>query len=246
MIHMEKMGQIASWLVDQGLARAAERLWYKVEKQTANDFMFYLAATLGQLASVDSSPITDDPVCLEDFAIAGVAEDQRAQQLQSFRILILDQILPVPDHPIDPREIRIFRDRHPEVLAGFRRRVEQTLDTILATPDEFWRQRQLHDFLEEAAQSTEEFQAWMGDAGWRTVKATLSVLATTLFAATPGHPWLFGLAGAVLAAFSGRQDHPPSLDFAYAAYAREELRLPGHIFGPAGKLLPGGRPGHRL
>jgi hypothetical protein len=247
MIHIEKMGQIGRGLVELGLAREAERPWYAVEEQTANDFMLYLAAALGQLASVDSSPITDDPTGLEHFANAGVAESNAGvaeyrtdQQLRPLRVQVLDRILPVPDHPMDPRTIRTFRDRHREMLVGFRHQVEQRLIDAWALPDENMRQYRLNMFIQDAEKEIQEIEAWMRDAGWRIVRGTFAVLAATLavLAAIPHAPGQFSLAAAVLAALSRKQDHPPSLDFAYAAYAREELRLPGHMFGPAGRLLP--------
>jgi hypothetical protein len=185
-----------------------------------------------QSNKVNSSPVTDEPVCLEHFAHAGVAENRMVQQIQSLRVQVLEEIFPVPNHPIDPRAIRTFRDHHREMLVGFRRRVERELIAALAIPDEFLRQRQLNIFFEEAAQSIEEIQASMSDARWRTVRGTLSVLA-----AIPGALWPLGLAGAVLDAFSGKQHYSPSQDFAYAAYASAELRLPGLTFGPAGRLL---------
>jgi hypothetical protein len=58
----------------------------------------------------------------------------------------------------------------------------------------------------------------MRRAKWKTMKASLSVLA-----AIPGVSQFYGLAGALWDALSGGQREAPSQDFAYAACARAEL-----------------------
>jgi hypothetical protein len=217
-IHIEKMGGIGQMLVDQELARPAVHPWYAVETQTANDFMSYLAASLGQVESVDSSPLTDKTAYLERFVRTGVAEDKLDQQLQSLRIQVLDKVLPVPTRLIDPAKIRAFKDRHAPLLGDFRRRVEREIVMAAAMTDSCLRQRQLDLFLDEAADRIEEIQAAMRDARWRPMRGGLSVLA-----AVPGVPKIFGLANALSNAFLGKQHHVPSQDFAYAAYARVKL-----------------------
>jgi len=59
-IHIEKMGPIADALCRHRLARQTEYPWYDVERDTADDFMSYLATALGQLDSINSSPVTDN------------------------------------------------------------------------------------------------------------------------------------------------------------------------------------------
>jgi hypothetical protein len=217
-IHIEKMGGIGQMLVDQELARPAVYPWYAVETHTANDFMSYLAAALGQVESVDSSPLTDKTAYLERFVRTGVAEDQLVQQLQSLRIQVLDKVLPVPTLRIDPAKIRTFKDRHAPLLGDFRRRVEREIIMAAAMTDCRLRQRQLDLFLDEAADRIEEIQAAMRDARWKPTRGGLSVLA-----AVPGVPKIFGLANALSNAFLGKQHQVPSQDFAYAAYARAKL-----------------------
>jgi len=217
-VHIEKMGALGHALAEQGLANEGAYPWYDVEADTANDFMSYLAATLGQLATVDSAPITDGAAYLRRFAKAGVAEDRVLQQLQSLRTQVLERVLQVPSHHVEPSAIAAFKSRHGELLADFRRRVERELVTAAVIADDALRQRQLDIFFEESAARIEEIQAAMGDARWDTTKASLSVLA-----AIPGVPQVFGLAAALWAALSGSQRPVPSQDFAYAAYARAEL-----------------------
>jgi hypothetical protein len=217
-VHIEKMGNIGQALVQRRLAREAEYPWYEVERETAQDFMSYLAAALGQLPSVNSSPITDQTTRLGRFARAGVSEDCVVQQLQSLRICVLESVLPVVGHPIPPRAIREFRDRHRDLLRQFRRRVETELVQAADVADGPRRQYLLEIFLEEARGRIEQIQAAMHGAGWQTVRASLSVLATV-----PGAPQVFGLVAALWDALSRGQHQTPSQDFAYAAYARAEL-----------------------
>ncbi len=219
-IHIEKMGEIGNMLVDQGLARSRNYPWYEVESDSANDFMSYLAAVLAQLPLVNSSPITDERINLRNFlhmgrfSRVGRAESLVVQRLQPLRITILDKILPIPNHPIDPTVIRAFKEKHHEMLVGFRRRVERELIVAASISDKTLRQRNLDIFFEEAAESIKDIQASMHDAGWETIRGMVSVVA-----AIPGVSQLFGLTGAIWDAFSGKKHHTLSQDFAYAAFA---------------------------
>lgn len=219
-IHIEKMGGIGDMLVDQGLARSRNYPWYEVEPASANDFMSYLAAVLGQLPSIDSSPITDERINLRNFSDArpfshaGQTRGLVVQRLQPLRISVLDKILPIPNHPIEPGVIRAFKEKHHEMLVDFRRRVERELIMAASISNRTLRQRNLEIFYEEAAESIKEIQASMHDARWDTVRGMVSVVA-----AIPGASRFFGLAGAIWNAFSGNERHALSQDFAYAAFA---------------------------
>ncbi len=217
-VHIEKMGEIAHALAGQGLAHEGPYPWYEVEADTADDFMSYLAAALGQLERVDSSPVTNRAAYLRRFTHAGVAEDRVFQQLQSLRTSVLKKVLPVPSHEVEPSAIRAFKDRHGQLLADFRWRVERELVAAAAIEDDLLRQRHLDIFFDESAARVEEIQAAMRGERWETTKASLSVLA-----AIPGVPQMFGLAAALWDALSGRQRQAASRDFAYAAYVRAKL-----------------------
>jgi hypothetical protein len=215
-IHIEKMGEIGHTLARQGLAKEVSYSWYEVETDTANDFMSYLATVLGQLAQVDSSPVTDGEAYLRRFAETGVAKDRIHQQLQSLRTQVLEKVLPVPRHHIEPSAIREFKDGHGQLLGDFRRRVEREIVAAAVIGDDVLRQRQLDIFFEESAARIEEIEEAMHGERWVTTKASVSVLA-----AIPGVPQIFGLAAALWSALSGGQREVPSRDFAYAAYARK-------------------------
>lgn len=115
--------------------------WYEVEADTANDFMTYLASALGKLASVDSLPVTDQGTYLDRFAKAGVTEDRVVQQLQALRVRVLEKVLPIPSHAIEPSKIREFKNQHAPMLADFRRRVERELIEAANKSDDFLQQR---------------------------------------------------------------------------------------------------------
>jgi hypothetical protein len=216
-IHIEKLGDLGDMLVRQRLASPQQYPWYDVERETGDDFMSYLAASLGQLPAVDSSPVTDDNAYLGRFARAGVPHDSLNNQLESLRIQVLDQVLPVPARAVDPSNIRAFKDRHRDKLGDFRRRVERELIGALNTSNAELRQRHLELFFDEAEDRIQAIQAEMRGAGWETAKASVSVIG-----AIPGMSPIVGLVGALWNASIGEPGHVPQ-DFAYAAHARSEL-----------------------
>ena len=62
-VHVFKLGDVAEYLIAQGLARYGDgpgwEVWIDVEERTAGLFMAYLAATLGALDDVRMDPVTD-------------------------------------------------------------------------------------------------------------------------------------------------------------------------------------------
>ncbi len=216
-IHIEKMGDIGDALVRHQLAASRQYPWYEVERETANDFMSYLASALGQIPAVDASPVTDEKSYLERFVRVGVPRYALDRQLEALRIQVLDQVLPVPKFAVEPAEIGAFKKRHREKLGDFRRRVERELIDALDISEPALRRRHLELFFDEAQEHTGEIQEEMRSAGWETAKAGLSVIA-----AVPGVSALVGLAGALWNAISPAPQPVPR-DFAYAAYAGSEL-----------------------
>jgi hypothetical protein len=216
-IHIEKLGDIGEMLIQRGLASQYRYPWYDVERDTAHDFMSYLAFCLGQVESINSVPMTDDNNYLGRFTGAGVPSVSIQTQLESLRIQVLNEVLPVPNHSITPAKIRAFKDRHQNELGEFRRRVERELVEASNIVDAELRQRHLEIFFDEAGERVEQICEAMHSAGWKTAKASVSVIT-----AIPGVPVLFGLLGAVWNAFTG-EGRPLPRDFAYAAYVETEL-----------------------
>jgi hypothetical protein len=218
-IHAEKMGPIGANLCDRGLARLADYPWYDVEPDTADDFMSYLAAGLGQLDTVDSIPMTDTPGYLERLVHAGVHNESVDEQLESFRLEVLDNILPVPSHQVGATELRAFKDRRGQALGDFRRRVERELIELADIGDPELRQRRMEIFCGEARDKIEEIQAWIKESKWNGAMGKVC----SVVAAIPGVPPVFSLLNTIREAVTGGHETIPSRDFAYAAYVQAEL-----------------------
>ena len=75
-LHVEKMGDIPEGLCERGLARRIDYDRYEVERSTADQFMAYLAGSLGRLPEIRSDPVTDERINLNSF-------DPRLQNSQS-------------------------------------------------------------------------------------------------------------------------------------------------------------------
>ena len=178
--------------------------------------MSYLAASLGQVQSIDSAPITDDDDYLPRLTRAGVTQANMMMQLESLRIQLLDQVLPVPNHTVQPSQIWAFKERHHRELGDFRRRVERELVDAASIPNAVLRQQRLQIYLDEAEKRIQEIQEAMRGAGWETARTGLSVLA-----AIPGVSPLLGLARALWNAITEQTQVQMPRDFAYAAYARQ-------------------------
>jgi hypothetical protein len=210
-------GTLATCSAGRGLASLQQYPWHDVERETADDFMSYLAASLGRVKGVDSSPVTDSSAYLQRFARAGIAQDAVTRQLESLRVQVLDRILPVPLNAIHPSRIRTFKEKHHDKLGDFRRRVERELIDASSVPDPGLRQRRLEIFFDEADVRIGEIQEDMRGAGWETARACFSVIA-----AVPGVSPILGLLGALWNAGADPTQGPQ--DFAYAAYAQSELK----------------------
>lgn len=214
-VHVEKMNDIGDALVSRGLATRQRYPWYDVERDTADDFMSYLACALGQLDPVDACPMTDQVSYLRRFCRSGVPTADVDAQLAALRIEVLEAILPVPSTEVAPLEIRSFKDRHGPALSDFRRRVERELIAAAALSDPALRSRQLGLFQQEAEDEILRIQSLTAGRGWQMARAAVSVVG-----AVPGVSQLFGLAAAVWEAVGGREGASPSREFAYAACAR--------------------------
>ena len=215
-VHIEKLGRIGDQLCDLGLARSEGYPWYEVDRDTAEEFMGYLATTLGQLPRIDSVPLTDSEDRLRHLISAGVRAPDIGTQLQTLRLQMLEEILPVPSHTLEASEIRAFKDRHGTTLGEFRRLVEREIVDLANISDEQLRERRKSIFFEEAQERIEEIQGWMSGRGWRSVLRKLAGIV----AAIPGVPPIFGLARAVQEAVTGGEEALPSRAFAYAAFAQ--------------------------
>lgn len=153
-VHVEKVGALEGVMRSFGLCRGCNdpeySRWYLVERETAADFMAYLAASLGKLEELSYVPITDkDRYCMPLMrAIRRPAE--RQSELTSLRSEVLEDCLPAPKRPISARQIQDFKRVRGGGLARFRRAVEREVIAAAAISDPELRRQCWHCFAKKS------------------------------------------------------------------------------------------------
>jgi hypothetical protein len=214
-IHVEKLQRLAAELQELRVAHMDSYPWLKVERETALDFMAYLAASLGQLKELSALPITDEPEYLDQFT----HRSSPGEGINSLRVRVLGDLLPTPAVPIDPAELALFKVRSGQELVRFRRRIELELIDTLSIEDEALREERLQLFLESANDEIEYVSELMAKNSWvRTNLIRLSAVVPSI----PGVGAVTGLAFAAVGAF-GQQSKP--LGYSPFLYAAETRRL---------------------
>lgn len=127
-IHVEKVGALEQVIKDYGLRRGGNEpyysSWYAVERETAADFMAYLAASLGRLEALGYIPVTDRRRYYEPMLRTSERRIEHRDELTTLRLEILENILPAPKQSLTADQIWDFKNRHGRELAAFRRNVE--------------------------------------------------------------------------------------------------------------------------
>jgi hypothetical protein len=130
-VHVFKLGDVAEYLIDEGLARHCDgpgwELWIEVEERTAGMFMAYLAATLGGLDRVCMDPVTDQTGAMAALVGADSRTGLTLKRARELRLGVLEALLPGPATPVDAKALRKFKDEHGDELAAFRDRVDEEL-----------------------------------------------------------------------------------------------------------------------
>jgi hypothetical protein len=140
-IHVGKLGVLADYLVDQGLARSTDgpgwELWLEVERRTAGLFMAYLAAGLGALPTVRMDPITDQANAMAALVGLDTTAGLTLKRARDLRLNVLEALLPGPSDAIEVKALMRFKEEHRDALAAFRDRVDEELlkAAALAEPD---------------------------------------------------------------------------------------------------------------
>lgn len=223
-VHVEKVGALESTIREFGLCRGGNdpnySPCYEVESETAEDFMAYLAASLGRLEYLDFVPVTDkrrywEPLLRETDHLV-----EHGETLSPLRLEVLRDILPAPRQPLSPDQIRCFKDQHGQQLVAFRQAVEREILTAATIPDPELRARRLQLFREEVDEQVTQIKAHLSESGYEDIVfgKLLSVMACV-----PGVPFVFGLASAVYNAFQKSPENEPPSPLAYAAYAQVKL-----------------------
>ncbi|MBL9213984.1 MAG: hypothetical protein JNG83_00770 [Opitutaceae bacterium] len=124
-VHVQKLNELVTELQHRKLATAPVDGWVKMPGWLANLFMTYLAASLGQVANCDTTPITNQPECWAHLAGSAITmADGGDARLQLPRDQILAIALPVPATLPDPKTLAAFKRKHRPLLRRLRLEVE--------------------------------------------------------------------------------------------------------------------------
>lgn len=219
-IHFEKMEKLGSVFVEMGLANAKNYPWYDVERTTAQEFMAYLASTLGKLESLQYMPVTDELRNLENFVKSSSPDLMPENEIAPIRLQLLEDLFPAPSRPILAGELATFKENHGSKLSSFRNEVESELVVIASISDDALRLCKIEIFKDRAAESVEEIRSYLNDSGFRNL--TMGKIGSVI-AAVPGVSGLVGLAKAIYDAFNEPELIQLDKSFLYAAYAQEEI-----------------------
>jgi len=219
-IHIEKMDEMEYELSDMGLAHKSNYPWYDVERETAREFMAYLAASLGQVEDLQFTPISDEVSHLEHFVHSSNKNLNAEEKVDNLRVQLLEDLFPAPVEPLNVEKIRAFKEKYSEKLSKFRIAVEKEITNIADMHDPDLRQRRLDLFREEISDSIEDIKNVMSQSGYK--RLSLSKIGS-IITAIPGVPNVFGLAKAVVNALKPENIQDTDFSFLYAAAAQKEL-----------------------
>lgn len=224
-VHVEKTGYgpLAEFLKEEGLAENQHSMWMRMEPQTADDFMAYLASCV---ANSDSNrnrlfAATDNQRSLLRMT------SQESDKIR-FNQHAVNSILPSPSAEVDLRDIVEFRTKNKGALDDFRREVQRRIDrNILTTPD---RAEQLFDLeLQDLKHEARRIGARMQKRNWGQISfGSLTGLGSTILAAEPlldetlttvDGAVTLGLISAVATTISGFQSNHQNGIMTYAVLA---------------------------
>lgn len=132
-IHAEKLDALGNELIAMGLARRGKDFWYYTPPWLAAHFMTFLSVALGQLKSVDASPLTDSEECFR--IVCGSRPAGKLTVAEEARVNLLEEMLPAPERT-DIKTIAEFKRAHGSTLHEFRRRIEKAVGAVVVQPDE--------------------------------------------------------------------------------------------------------------
>lgn len=241
-IHVDKTGyHLGIALQNRGLAEPMSLqapewdAWFRVEKQTGNLLMAFLATILGQTNEQRMDPITDSAECLEAFTRVPVGEAAVEASLKPIRTEILSDLLPAPIDPVDPARLAEFKGRYGNLLSCFRTMVEQRVVAAAAIQDPVLRAHSVGLTRKEFRDQLEEITCRMQEHNWHRIEfgTLLAVVAAGVVVAdavaTGGTLTVagasLGLASAAYGAFQGARTPADVLarPMAYAALAQRNF-----------------------
>lgn len=220
LVHAEKLAGLPRQLEEIGVAQHRYRDWFYIENRTAEDFMSYLAAVLGQIEEVESQPATDRRRGLSRLHPSVLDEGGTLDQIEGLRIQVLENILPAPQHQLDPDSILSFKSKHHGLLRSFRVRVERELVALAGIEDQALRARAMEVFMQEIEDQKMLVARKMSESG---IPNLVFSKFCGLVAAVPGVSPTFKLVKAIYDAFGPSSSVTIDPSIAYAAYVQHEL-----------------------
>jgi hypothetical protein len=164
-LYSEKMSmELARLLEDKGLARSIDGEYIQVEKTTAEQYMIYLAARIGN--RLNSNPITDNTT---DFGSLDNQGYHIINQINMMRGTVLMDILPTPADTIQPAAIKDFKSEHEAELNRFRDEIESFLIDAVEVTDPTIRRLKVAQFIESKRDEILELSNDMRSRGWRNI-----------------------------------------------------------------------------
>jgi hypothetical protein len=182
--------------------------------------MTYLAALLGQLKEVRSTPVTDVDSNLDPFLLASYSKPNVESRLAPLRKIVLERLLPVPELPMEPTRLRAFKKRHGVELSRFRHSIEQEISALADMTDPDLQNHRLENFIADKQAEVEQISAHLSEGGLGYI--LFSKLCAIIAAIPRAHP-VFGLANAVYSALSGSSRQVERGALLYAAYVKKKL-----------------------
>lgn len=156
-IHVEKMGMLPEFLIENGLANQIDGEWFEVDTRVANMFMAYLAICLGALKNISAAPITNE-YKYSNFLGHSLFRNQnpRFNHHRKAKDVVINGILPTPIGRIDLDDLARFKDDHGKLLPRLRQKVERETANIALLENATDRLDATNDFINRCKEDTNE------------------------------------------------------------------------------------------
>lgn len=172
LIHVEKMGRLPNFLVQNQLAFPKENhRWYFVRSDVAEHFMAYLATVLAKHEDIDAAPVTFDQSNRKLFRKRSPFARNNQTELHD---VILRELLPFPAKHTKVDDLLAFKDQYGHLLPPFRTYVETNVLQLSQIQDKEQRAIAVKLFLDNAKAQSDELVEGMKIRWGRVAFGTLS------------------------------------------------------------------------
>lgn len=160
---------IGNALEERGLADFQGYPYAQIESYTADLYMAYLAASLGQQPIFNSTPITDKSRYLASFAAIDQQRRDWDEQIDEMRTVVLNNILPAPSGGVPPVDIADFKRENKALLKHFRNKLESVLLDAAQMADIELRKRKIDQFIFETQDKIDEISEALKTRDWKNI-----------------------------------------------------------------------------